>query len=591
MKLKTEACVRRYHLEDLGGNQLKIQSSLIIFLLMKFVNTAYDPVEIKEEETVKKMVESQSPSVQMEKNENIHHKGSKEILTREDGEGTEGGEKKQHKRKQDGTKEDKVHEEKQRKKRQTSTTNDKKELKMKSTPTDFDSDFATPIKKTEVDVALLKAIEIVTDSEKKSEKKVTKKYNTIRTRTSPNALYQALQSLNNAQKQAVTSMGFGKLLNMKADGIPSKLGFYVVDNLDTKKMEIRVSHGAIKITTEAIHEMLGVPIGGLDLQSIESATMEADITKRWRQQFDKVKVRPADIMKEIERSNDADFNFRINFITLFVNTMADCNRMGCCNLGFLSRIHDDAILEKIDWCKFIFDCVKTSKVGWKRDSSLSFYAGPLTFLTLLYVDATRCKKVNVIRERPAIKSWNMSLLRRREAAEIDEGGFGLGGLVGTFQDPRSSKFETTNVVGAEGDETLMKKADEGSSQSQGSIREGYILKLQEKITWLIAEKSIVEAIIEEAMSKFPHDEKFIEYKDQLANLFKGRSNDKEEDLTGSCTGQLDPNDDVKVGFDDVFEEAGQRDSVSPTTGQGIEVDKFSEVLEDFCGTEDWKSTP
>ncbi|KAI3734685.1 hypothetical protein L6452_14160 [Arctium lappa] len=195
----------------------------------------------------------------------------------------------------------------------------------------------------------------------------------------------------------------------------------------------------------------------------------------------------------------------------------------------------------------------------------------------------------------------MSLLRRREAAEIDEGGFGLGGFVGTFQDPHSNEFETTNDVGAKGDETLMKKAAEGSSQSRDNIREGYILKLQEKITWLIAEKSIVEATLEEAMSKFPHDEKFIEYRDQLANLFAGRSNDKEEDPTGSCTGQLDPNGelfDVKVGFDDVFEEAGQRDSVSPTTGQGIEVvphseyvDKFSEVLEDFCGTGDWKSRP
>ncbi|KVI05038.1 hypothetical protein Ccrd_016632 [Cynara cardunculus var. scolymus] len=501
---------------------------------MKFVNTAYDPAEIKEEEIVKKMVETQSSSVQVKKNENILHKGSKEILTGEDSE-------------------DKVvHEEKQRKRRQNSATNDKKELKLKSTPTATDSDFETPIKKIEVDVALLKAIEIATDLEKKSEKKVAKKYNTIRTRTSPNALYQALQSLNNAQRQAIISMGFGELLNMKADGIPSKLGFYVVDNLDTKKMEIKVSHGAIKITTEAIHEILGVPIGGVDLKSIESATMEADITKRWRQQFDKVKVRPADIMKEIERSKVADFNFRINFITLFVNTMADCNRMGCCNLGFLSHIHDDAILDKIDWCKFIFDCVKTSKVGWKRDSSLSFYAGPLTFLTLLYVDATRCKKVNIVRERPAIKSWNMSLLRRREAAEIDEGGFGLG---------------------------------------------GYILKLHEIITRWIAEKSIVEATLEEAMSKFPHDEKFIKYRDQLDNLFKGRSDDKEENPTGSCNGQLDSNDelfDVKVRVDDVCEEGDQRDPVSPTTGQGIEivphneyVDKFSDVLEDFCGMEEY----
>ncbi|KAI3727897.1 hypothetical protein L6452_16525 [Arctium lappa] len=62
----------------------------------------------------------------------------------------------------------------------------------------------------------------------------------IRTKTSPMILHQTIDDLNNKQIEAVKEMGLGSLLNMTVDGIPSKLGFFVVNNLDTNSMQLHL---------------------------------------------------------------------------------------------------------------------------------------------------------------------------------------------------------------------------------------------------------------------------------------------------------------------------------------------------------------
>lgn len=46
-------------------------------------------------------------------------------------------------------------------------------------------------------------------------------------------------------------------------------------------------------------------------------------------------------------------------------------------------------------------------------------------MQLLYLDSTLCDNVIVPRRRPALKGWYYELIKRRQEAEINEGGFGL----------------------------------------------------------------------------------------------------------------------------------------------------------------------
>ncbi|KAI3771137.1 hypothetical protein L6452_02295 [Arctium lappa] len=66
-------------------------------------------------------------------------------------------------------------------------------------------------------------------------------------------------------------------------------------------------------------------------------------------------------------------------------------------------------------------------------------------------------------------------------------------------------------------------------QTEEDIMEGYINRLHEKLSWMIAEKITIEATLNEAFSKFPDAEYFVEFKEKLESLFMvGRKNMDDE---------------------------------------------------------------
>ena len=81
-------------------------------------------------------------------------------------------------------------------------------------------------------------------------------------------------------------------------------------------------------------------------------------------------------------SDYADWNFKLNFIILFMNTMAETMKMGTINVSLLNHLGKGLEFGNINWCKYIVNCAKSSKVGWNEENEKNFYAGPITFLTV-----------------------------------------------------------------------------------------------------------------------------------------------------------------------------------------------------------------
>ncbi|KAI3692979.1 hypothetical protein L6452_32805 [Arctium lappa] len=160
----------------------------------------------------------------------------------------------------------------------------------------------------------------------------------IRTRTSPMILYQTVADLNDEQQKAVKEMGLDCLIGMTVNGIPSKHGFFVVNNLDTDS-----------------------PIGGLDLMTMDNTDEGAELAGISKRQYKKESHRPTDVMNEIQSTTDASLMFKLNFLVLFVNSMAECSRMGCCAVNFLHCIKCTDTISSINWSGYIFDCMKRSQ--------------------------------------------------------------------------------------------------------------------------------------------------------------------------------------------------------------------------------------
>ncbi|KAI3771971.1 hypothetical protein L6452_03144 [Arctium lappa] len=216
-------------------------------------------------------------------------------------------------------------------------------------------------------------------------------------------------------------------------------------------------------------------------------------------------IRPTDIMNLILQSDNTDFMFKMNFLVLFVNLMADCNSIGSCSLSFIAKLKNESMVTKINWSKYIFDKVKTSKEKWRRDNDMCFYSDPLTYLTLLYVEATISNKLKMESTKPALTIWNIGHLRKRETTELENGGFGLLPIKDKYKVRRPfvkgecSKFPHT------------------PPQDMGKPE--YIRFLDIVMKQLLSAKDEAEKWLESATSKFPNDDSFDIYKAQLDNLF------------------------------------------------------------------------
>ncbi|MFS8023052.1 hypothetical protein Hanom_Chr16g01446871 [Helianthus anomalus] len=102
---------------------------------------------------------------------------------------------------------------------------------------------------------------------KKTPKKLIKKLKveddlpSIRTRTSPNKLYEAVRVINKWQREVVIEMGFGQILGFILSVVNANLGYYVVDMLDTESMKIQIGDRHISVEKEPVRKILGLPLG------------------------------------------------------------------------------------------------------------------------------------------------------------------------------------------------------------------------------------------------------------------------------------------------------------------------------------------
>nr|KAJ0197955.1 hypothetical protein LSAT_V11C700354070 [Lactuca sativa] len=151
-------------------------------------------------------------------------------------------------------------------------------------------------------------------SKKTKKKPMVIEFYSMKNRCSPEVLLSIILGMCKEQKEFVRSMGFGALLKIKIIDIPLKLGFYVLQKFDYERMVIDIEGKELKVTSESVHDMLGIPCN----------------------------------KNVIVSTTQADFNFKLNFLVFFVNTFCESTSMGRCNMFPLSYISRKKDISNID---------------------------------------------------------------------------------------------------------------------------------------------------------------------------------------------------------------------------------------------------
>nr|GEZ88223.1 hypothetical protein [Tanacetum cinerariifolium] len=243
-------------------------------------------------------------------------------------------------------------------------------------------------------------------SKKKKDSSETKQdWLSIRTRGSPKVLYNLMKNLSPAQMKNIIDIGFGSMIGMASEEIPGKIAHFVVDNFDDDSMKLKLSNGVISITPELVYKVLGVPLGGEDINRMNRLGIGDVMTLEWHGQFSNKNPTSKKVFDKIQESQMGGILFKLNFLVLFSNAMALSEKGGQCRPGksIIGFINEETKIESLDWCKYVCMCLKMSKINWIRDGENSYFSGPLTALTLMYLISTKCDSIFVPRERPAIK--------------------------------------------------------------------------------------------------------------------------------------------------------------------------------------------
>nr|KAJ0218045.1 hypothetical protein LSAT_V11C300105240 [Lactuca sativa] len=174
---------------------------------------------------------------------------------------------------------------------------------------------------------------------------------------------------------------------MKITYIPLKLGFYVLQKFDSERIVIDIEGKELKVTAESVHDMLGIPIGGTKLTQLDQWPKDDTSYDEWKQQFKKDSIiRLSAIKNVIVSTTQVDFNFKSNFLVLFVNTFCELTLMGRCNLFPLSYISRKTDISNIDWCSYVLDCLVRTKNSYIPYSDTSFFVGPSAFLVNFVIE-------------------------------------------------------------------------------------------------------------------------------------------------------------------------------------------------------------
>nr|GEX45445.1 reverse transcriptase domain-containing protein [Tanacetum cinerariifolium] len=250
----------------------------------------------------------------------------------------------------------------------------------------------------------------------------------------------------------------------------------------------------IEVTPSKIHDMLGVPFGGYSLFDLDEREAEHEF--------------------KLIAAQEIDFLFKGNFLTLFTNMMGKADGLkGQICLDVVRRLREDFVISYIDWCGYIYDCLRDSKLQGGTNHHLG---RPLTFLIELEL------KDHVVGILDLHDEWNEAKVQesedymRKASLKCPNNGMFVAlheKHVNLFKD--SISFEDDGNRDNVGDDENGDD-DGGNPTEQGTVVEGNqaeeceIMSTPENFTqWLDKNVDLVGEVIDSITAEYLYDPVFL----------------------------------------------------------------------------------
>ncbi|MFS7967480.1 hypothetical protein Hanom_Chr09g00786241 [Helianthus anomalus] len=198
------------------------------------------------------------------------------------------------------------------------------------------------------------------------------------------------------QVDGVKNMGFGAILDMNINHISTRLAYWLARNFDEMFDTLNVGRHQIKITSDTVYKVFGIPKGPKQVEII--------VDKRKVKKVEKIEkskeignivmdtfISQCEggggrnthglIATAINNQRDGWRLLRLNFLVywmtfFFVEITKATTANDRCLLGV--EIVED--IPHLDWCSYLLDTLCRTRAGWKNYKIQ--FVGPVSFLTV-----------------------------------------------------------------------------------------------------------------------------------------------------------------------------------------------------------------
>uniref|UniRef100_A0A803N2R5 Uncharacterized protein n=1 Tax=Chenopodium quinoa TaxID=63459 RepID=A0A803N2R5_CHEQI len=208
-------------------------------------------------------------------------------------------------------------------------------------------------------------------------------HGTLHSRMSPSSIVQVMESITDNQLKAIKDIGFGSMEYLKVTQLPLQLGLFLVHHFDAHTCSLKIPNSdPFPITEEHVHQVLGLPIGGIEMDK-NNFTRNSNVVKQWKKQFqsNSLSIKIGELKEFLKGHKSAGAMFKRNFVVLCVSTLMNGKQNVNINSDILTFLSDVDKIKDLNWSMYILDCLVKGKLFREQLPTRSF-PGSLLFLMI-----------------------------------------------------------------------------------------------------------------------------------------------------------------------------------------------------------------
>lgn len=247
------------------------------------------------------------------------------------------------------------------------------------------------------------------------------------TRCSPGRLLNVLIRFTPDQKEAVKSMGFGSLLDLRCRTLRRNLCLWLLERFNTIRRSLEICGARIPISPRDVELVMGLPASGKDVVNSGPEDLIAELRQKYNSSNRGISVR---LLEEMLATPEAGEDFKRSFLLYVLGTLLCPTARLDVSPSFLHFLTNMDVIHEYNWGKFLLDRL-VREVARFRQGKQRAVGGCLLFLQLFYYESVAvggpCEPAPVV--IPCLASWSEEEISEREKQEKELGGYGFGEVI------------------------------------------------------------------------------------------------------------------------------------------------------------------